>query len=192
MGWPTFAEDRGFRRGENVVTVQSVVCISPPTYSAGDRAVHHVRQWADVMGQSFTYWAHVGLWTGIWNPLIVAGPSVAAVIAREWSKDDVRRYLYENIKVSAERITRYAHVTSVPTFDLARLVQEGRLGPEYAASDDPQRLVNVILKPETVGIVVAGDPGRNQSRGYMSNHIQGPPTSRRIELPRRWNELTRC
>ena len=47
----------------------------------------------------------------------------------------------------------------------------------------PQRLLNVIIKPEMVEILVAGDPGRNQSRAYMSNHVQGPPTSRRVELP---------
>ena len=39
-----------------------------------------------------------------------------------------------------------------------------------------------------VEILVAGDPGRNQSRAYMSNHVQGPPTSRRIELPRDWEQ----
>ena len=189
IGWPTFAQDRGFAAGENVVTVQSVACITPPTYSAGDRAVHHVRQWADVMGQTFTYWSHVGFWNGIWNPLIVAGPAVAGVIAREWSKDDVRRYLYENIKVTAERATHYAQMTSVPTFNLERLVQDGILPPEYATSSDPQRLVNVIIKPEMVEILVAGDPERNQSRGYMSNHLQGPPISRRVELPRNWAQL---
>ena len=37
--------------------------------------------------------------------------------------------------------------------------------------------------------VVAGDPGRNQSRGYMSNHIQAPRTSRRIDLPARWPQI---
>jgi hypothetical protein len=36
---------------------------------------------------------------------------------------------------------------------------------------------------------VAGDPGRNQSRAYMSNHLQGPTTSRRVEVPRRWDQL---
>ena len=189
IGWPTFAQDRGFDAGENVVTVQSVACITPPTYSAGDRAVHHVQQWADVMGQTFTYWSHVGFWNGIWNPLIVAGPSVAKVIAREWSKDDVRRYMHENIKVSAERAEHYAHMTSVPTFSLEQLVREGRIPKEYASTSDPQRLVNVIIKPEMVEILVAGDPGRNQSRGYMSNHIQGPPVSRRVELPRNWEQL---
>jgi hypothetical protein len=189
IGWPTFAEDRGFKAGENVVTVRSVVAITSPIYSASDRAVEHVRQWAELIGGSFTYWAHTGFKTGLWSPLIVAGPSIAKVVAAEWSKDQVRRYLYENIKVTAERATHYARMTTTPTFNFEGLVKDGILPPEYMASSDPQRLVNVIIKPEMVEILVAGDPGRNQSRAYMSNHIQGPTTSRRVELPRRWDQL---
>jgi len=186
IGWPTFAQDRGFAPGENVVTVHSVVAITSPIYSGGDRAVDHVQQWAEVMGHSFTYWAHTGFKTGLWNPLIVAGPSIAKVIAAEWSKDQVRRYLYDHVKVTAERATHYARMTSTPTFSLEQLVQDGILPAAYAASSDPQRLINVIIKPEMIGILVAGDPGRNQSRAYMGNHIQGPPSSRRVELPRDW------
>ncbi len=186
IGWPTFAEDRGYKTGENVVTVHSVVAITSPIYSGGDRAVDHVQQWAEVMGHSFTYWAHTGFKTGLWNPLIVAGPSIAKVIAAQWSKDDVRRYLHAHVRVTAERATHYARMTSTPTFSLERLVEEGILPPAYAASSDPQRLINVIIKPEMIGILVAGDPGRNQSRAYMGNHIQGPPVSRRVVLPRDW------
>ena len=189
IGWPTYAEDRGFAAGENVVTVHSVVAITSPIYSAGDRAADHVQQWAEVMGHSFTFWAHTGFKTGLWNPLIVAGPGIAKAVAREWSKDQVRRYLYEHIKVTAERATHYAHMTSTPTFNFEDLVKGGILPAEYAASNDPQRLLHVIIKPEMIGILVAGDPGRNQSRAYMGNHIQGPPTSRRVQLPRRWDEL---
>jgi hypothetical protein len=98
----------------------------------------------------------------------------------------VRRYLHEHIQVTAERATHYARMTSTPTFSLEELVKDGILPPEYAASNDPQRLLKVIIKPEMIGILVAGDPGRNQSRAYMGNHIQGPPTSRRIALPRDW------
>ena len=189
IGWPTYAQDRGFNAGENVVTVHSVVSITSPMYSAGDQPIDHVQQWADIMGQSFTYWAHTGFKTGVWNPLIVAGPSVAKVIASQWSKDKVRQYLYDHVKVTAERTTHHARMTSTPTFSLERLVEDGILPPEYAASNDPQRLLNVIIKPDMVEILVAGDPGRNQSRADMSNHIQGPPTSRRITLPRDWKKL---
>jgi hypothetical protein len=189
IGWPTFAEDRGFKAGENVVSVRSVVAITSPIYSASDRAVEHVRQWAELVGGSFTYWAHTGFKTGLWSPLIVAGPSIAKVIAAEWSKDQVRQYLYENIKVTAERATHYARMTTTPTFNFEELVKDGILPPSYTASTDPQRLVNVIIKPEMIEILVAGDPGRNQSRAYMSNHLQGPTTSRRVQLPRRWESL---
>jgi len=68
-------------------------------------------------------------------------------------------------------------------------VEKGLLAPEYADSDDPARLLRCNLKPEWIGIVVAGDPGRNQSKCYVSNHVQGPPTSRRVLLPGRWKEL---
>ena len=71
-----------------------------------------------MIGGSFTYWAHTGFKTGLWSPLIVAGPSIARVIAGEWSKDQVRQYLYDNIKVTAERATHYARMTSTPTFSL--------------------------------------------------------------------------
>ncbi|HEY1325720.1 MAG TPA: hypothetical protein VGI14_02205 [Casimicrobiaceae bacterium] len=186
IGWPTYAQDRGFARGDNVVTVHSVVAITSPMYSAGDSAVDHVEQWAEIVGGSFSYWAHTGFKTGLWNPLIVAGPSVAKVIASEWSKDDVRRHLYDRMLVTAERITHYARMTSTPTFSLERLVKDGILPPEYAGSDDPQRKLHIVIRPEMIEILVAGDPGRNQSRAYMGNHIQGPPTSRRVELPESW------
>jgi hypothetical protein len=189
IGWPTYAEDRGFNKGENVVTVHSVVAITSPMYSGGDNAATHVQQWADIIGGSFTYWAHTGFKTGLWSPLIIAGPSIAGVIAKEWSKDQVRQYLYEHIKVTAAKATHYAQMTSTPTFNFESLVKDGILPPAYTASNDPQRLVNVIIKPEMVEILVAGDPGRNQSRAYMSNHVQGPPTSRRVELPRNWDSL---
>jgi hypothetical protein len=189
IGWPTYAEDRGFARGENVVTVHSVVAITSPMYSAGDRAADHVQQWAEIIGGSFTYWAHTGFKTGMWNPLIIAGPSVAKVIAGQWSKDEVRRYLYDRIFVTAERATHYARMTSTPTFSFERLVKDAILPPGYTESADPQRKVHVIIEPSMIEILVAGDPGRNQSRAYMGNHIQGPPTSRRVVLPADWKEL---
>lgn len=186
FGWPTYAQDRGFDASENIVTVHSVVSISSPIYSAGDRAIDHVQQWADLVGSSFTYWAHTGFKTGMWNPLIVSSPSVAKVIANEWTKDQVRQYLYDHIKVSAQKITHYAKMTSTPTFSLKNLVDGGILPEEYHLSDDPERLLNVIIHPSMVEIIVAGDPGRNQSRAYMGNHIQGPPMSRKINLPASW------
>jgi hypothetical protein len=68
-------------------------------------------------------------------------------------------------------------------------VERGLLPREYAESDEPARLLRCNIKAEWIGIVVAGDPGRNQSKCYVSNHVQGPPTSRRVVLPRLWKSL---
>ncbi|MPZ44758.1 MAG: hypothetical protein GEV05_15415 [Betaproteobacteria bacterium] len=186
IGWPTFAMERGFSHQDNVVTVQSIVAMTSPLYSSGAAAEEHVRHWADVMAQSFAYWSHNGFKRGGWYPLIVAGPGIAEVIAGEWSKDDIRRCLQQNMRVTVDRILHYARMTSTPTFSFEQLVREGVLPPHYAESDDPKRLVPMIIDPDTIGILVAGDPDRNQSRCYMSNHLQGAPVSRRVALPAGW------
>ena len=186
IGWSTFGMDMGYGPDENVVTVQSVVCISPPTYSAGSHAEAHVRQFVDVMGRTFSYWAYSGLKRGCWHSIIVVGPSIAQVIAREWSKDQMREYMWRNATISASMMERYAVQTGGLPLDFRKLVAEGYLSPDYISSDDPERQVRIFAKPEQIGIVVAGDPGRNQSRGYMANHEQGARTSHRIALPTDW------
>src|SRR5207247_8403078 len=61
LGWSTFGVDQGFTRADSVVTVQSVVSISPPIYSAGTRALDHVRILAEVFGGACGYWSSFGM-----------------------------------------------------------------------------------------------------------------------------------
>ena len=124
------------------------------------------------------------------NPLLVMGPSIAEVFARSgWSKADVRKYLRDHITIAADDAERWGYYTGLTGFKLRDHVAKGLLPPEYAASDDPKRRIPVIWDADAIGIVVAGDAGRNQSKCYSSNHTQGPPTSRQVALPRDWNAL---
>ena len=189
IGWPTFAQDCGFAAGDSVVTVQSAVAITSPIYSSGDSAAPHLQQFVDVIGQSFSYWAHAAMKIGYWHPLIVIGPSIAQVIARECSKDDVRRYFWERATMSAAKAQHYCKHTSGMDLDFRRLVDAGLLPTDYVASDDPDRMIRMVIDPAHIGLVVAGDPGRNQSRAYMGNHMHGARTSRRVELPADWAAL---
>ncbi|MBI3938731.1 MAG: hypothetical protein HY323_17305 [Betaproteobacteria bacterium] len=191
MGWQPFAADRGFARGENVVTVQSVVAISAPTYTGSEKALEHMNLIADVIGdRACGYWAAIGMVYANWHPLLLIGPSIARVFAQEgWSKDDIRRYLYEKVTIPASRAERYAYHCGQTGFRVTEHVKQGLLPPAYHESDDPDRPVPVFQRAEWIGIVVAGDPGRNQSKGYVSNHIQGPPVSKRVRLPENWEEL---
>jgi hypothetical protein len=190
LGWPTYGEDRGFGRDENVVTVQSVVAISAPAYSGSENPEEHAELLADVIGdKACGYWAGLGMVYCNFHPLIVMGPAIAKVFAENgWKKDDVRRYLYERVKIPASRAEHYVWYSGQTGFNVDRYVREGLLPPTFGDSTDPDRLVPVFQHPEWIQIVVAGDAGRNQSKGYVNNHVQGPPISRRVELPAAWRE----
>ncbi len=191
IGWQPYSVDRGFRAGDNIVTVQSVVAISAPTYTGSEKAIEHAELIADVIGQrACGYWTAIGMVYANWHPLIVLGPSIAKVFAQEgWGKADIRRYLYDNVKIRASLAERYAYYCGQTGFRISEAVKQGLLPPAYRESDDPERLVPVFQRPEWIGIVVAGDWGRNQSKGYVSNHVPGPPVSRKVELPEDWKAL---
>lgn len=191
LGWQPYSVDRGFKAGENVVTVQSVVAASAPTYSGTDRASEHMDIIADVIGErACGYWTAIGMVYSNWHPLIVLGPGIAKVFAQDgWTKDDIRRYLYERVKMPASRAERYAYHCGQTGFRVTDHVKQGLLPPAYHESDDPERPIPVFQRPEWIGIVVAGDWGRNQSKGYVCNHVQGVPTSRRVVLPQNWEAL---
>ncbi len=191
IGWQPYSVDRGFKAGDNIVTVQSVVAISAPAYSQSERAEEHAALLADVIGErACGYWTAIGMCYANWHPLIVLGPSIAKVFAENgWSKDDISKYFCDHVKIKASTAERYAYGTGLTGFRIANAVKEGLLPKTHHESDDPDRLVPVFQKPEWMSIVVAGDAGRNQSRGYVCNHVQGVPTSRKIVLPANWNEL---
>ena len=183
IGWPTFAMDRGFSPDESVVTVQSVVSISPPIYTIGDCAEELLGMLADVFGMENEYWSFNAAIFGRWCPLLAMSPATASVIARDgMSKDDVRDFLYERTKIPARRLEEYARRASTYDFDLPALAASGSAPPAYVESPDPDRLVPVFSKPEWIGLMLAGDPEKNQSRGFVNNHEQGAPVSRRVEL----------
>ena len=126
------------------------------------------------------------------HPLIVISPSVAKVIARGgWTKDDVRQYLYENVKTEAGLAEKLMWQIGPSAFSFCGAVDKGMAPKEFCESTDPNRMVPVFLRPDWIGIVISGDPGRNQSKGYVQNHGQGPPVSKRIKLPANWQQLFR-
>ena len=188
IGWETYAVERGFSPDDNVVTVQSVLAISPPIYSQGSGAAGHLRAIVDIFAMgTCAMWTPIGVKWGQLHPLLILGPAVARAIASDgYTKEDIRRHLYEHARLPLETFLRYGN--QVSAFDIDAYVREGLAPPAYAPSD-PNALVPVFPWPESIGFVVAGDPGRNQSRGYVNNQVQGPPVSKRVELPASWARL---
>ena len=181
LGWPPFRIDRGYSRDETVVTVQSVVNIGSPAYSHGNDPMEHLSVIVHYLARAIAPNVAVpSLKRGEGHHLLAMSSSIAELFAQHRiGKDEIRRHLYENT-VTGAGFLEYVGRQATP-FDLHELVREGRLPRDYALTHDPERAVRVLLSPESLGIVVAGNPGRNQSRSYIGNHAQGVPVSRAVE-----------
>ncbi|MBI2908517.1 MAG: hypothetical protein HYX92_12805 [Chloroflexi bacterium] len=191
MGWQPYSVDRGFNAGDNVVTVLSCIGITPPTYSGGHTALDHMETITELIGRRImAYKTASGARQGKYFPLLALGPSIAAVIAKDgWSKDRIRQYLYDNTRERAGLMESIAWQTGQTSFSFCQAVKDGMISKSFCESTDPNRLVPVFLTPESIQLVVTGDPGRNQSKGYVQNQNQGAPTSKKVKLPSDWKRL---
>lgn len=190
VGWTSFAEGLGFARGENVVTVQSVMCSTIPIYTAGDTAKDHLDRLVEIFGGTCAGWAHTGIKKGKNFPILIMSPGVAKIMAREGlSKRDVQQYLFDNTKIVVRNLYRHAYELGYTSYDLRQLHDEGMISSAYVESDDLDRKVPVFIKPEAIGIVLSGDPGRNQSKGFVQNQSHGYPTGKKIQLPANWDSM---
>lgn len=79
----------------------------------------------------------------------------------------------------------YAWHLGFTSFSLAEQVRLGVLDARYAASSDSDRMVPMLGQAQWLGIVLSGDPGRNQSKLLVNNHVHGARTSRKVQLPSR-------
>jgi hypothetical protein len=189
LGWDPLRVDLGFAREDNVVMVQSVLAVSAPVYSGGTDPVTLARPLVRYLAGAAGPWNFTALWFSRWHPLIQMSPAVAKGFKDlGWGKKEIRDYLFEHTRISARWMEHYPLAVGGQEMPLADVVKRGAAPALYADSNDPDRLLPMLLKPEWTNIVVAGDPGRNQSRIYVNNHEQGPPVARKIALPKDWRE----
>jgi len=192
LGWAPYRIDRGFTEADNVVTVRSVYAASAPIYSGGARATDHLATIARLLTDVLGPWCYHNFIYEKQHPLVVLGPAIAGIIAAEGlTKDDVRRYLYDNVWLDGAWVARYGRNVSGKKFEWPDLVARGKAPAEYADAEETGRPVRGLMRPDWIDIVVAGNPGRNQSRAYVGNHGQGVPVSRRVELPTTWQTENR-
>jgi hypothetical protein len=189
IGWAPFRVDKGFSEADSTVTVQSVVSISGPCYSGGTTPEKLMEPLVYYLSTTSGPWAFTGVWHDKWEPLIVMGPTVArAFAAFGWTKADIRHYLYEHCTIEAKWLEEYPLHAAATTKTFPELLELGLIDERFVRSDDPQRPIPVLLDPDAVDIVVAGDPMRGQSRIYCENHNILPPITRAIQLPVDWSE----
>jgi len=131
-----------------------------------------------------------GLSFGNLAPGTGAKPILAATMARAgWSKDDVKRYLYDHARMAAWRVEAFTEqwADSV-SGSLQQQVNLGRLPRAFAESDDPNRMVPIVFDPDDFMVLVSGDPLRTNAYTFAHNGHLGFPTAKKIALPKDWHE----
>lgn len=191
IGWPSNAEDMGFKTGDNTVTITRMTGgdVMPSVTGATPEAM--MPYLADGVAKetgwevSFTVG---GLTFGTLRPALVLSPILAETIAKAgWAKDDVKQYLFDHARMEAGRVETMMNVwTEFKISSLKHQVMLGRLPKDFAESDDPKRLVPIVTRPDEFMVLVSGDPLRTNAYAFAHNGYLGFPVAKKIELPSDW------
>jgi hypothetical protein len=196
IGWAPTSVDMGFAAGDNTVTITRLTGGGVLPSVTGSQPQEMMPYLADgVVKQSG--WEVVftvgGLSYGTLRPVLVLSPILAETIARAgWSKDDVKRYLFDHARMPAGRVETFTEKwVDFRIGSLKRQVNLGRLPPAFLESDDPNRLVPIVLDPDDFMVLVSGDPLRTNAYVFAHNGYLGFPVAKQIRLPKDWTQRLR-
>ena len=184
LGWAPFRVDNGFSDDESTVSLLVISNHSPIIFTSGETAEDHLRTFARILGNAIGPWAYTSTVHQGFNPLILMSPAVARALAGfGYGKREIRDWLARNMWIEAGVTEGYARQVGWTTFSFDSVVTDPEQRKTYVASDDPARLVPMIMNPDWISIVIGGNPSRNQSRGYIGNLTAGPPVTKLVALP---------
>ncbi len=191
IGWPPNSADMGFAAGDNTVTITRMTGGDVILSVTGHTPELMMPYLADGVAKE-TGWEIIftvgGFAYGALRPALVLSPILAeAIAAAGWTKDDVKRALFEQARMPAWRVEALTDKwADFPIGSLKYQVNIGRLPPVFAESDDPDRLVPIVVSPDDFMILVSGDPGRTNAYAFAHNGSLGFPTAKKIQLPEDW------
>ena len=193
IGWQPTSVEMGFKSGDNTVTIARYTGGGSLSSVSGSTPEEMLPYLADSLVKfnnwQITFTTSHGI--GTLRPLAVISPIIAETIAKAgWKKSDVKKYLFEHARVTAfefERQLRDWNIRGV--WDLKDDVVNGRIPQVFHESDDPNRKVPIVWKPEDFMIAVGGDPLRNNAYVFAHNGFLGYPVGKKIQLPKSWQNL---
>jgi hypothetical protein len=191
IGWAPNSVDMGFAAGDNTVTISRMTGGSVIVSVTGSTPEQMMPYIADGVAKQ-TGWEIIftvgGLTFGTLRPMLILTPILAETIARAgWSKEDVKRYLFKHARMPAWRVEAITEQwADFPIVSLKQQVNLGKLPKDFAESDDPNRLVPIVLEPDDFMVLVSGDPLRTNAYTFAHNGYLGFPTAKKIKLPENW------
>ena len=188
LGWEPNSVDMGYAAGDNTVTISRFTGGNHISSISGSTPEEMLPYLADgvVRQYSWQIMFTVGQGMGTLRPLVLLGPIIARAIAGwGWSKQDLKRYLYDQARMPAHQYERILRDwTMKPTWNLEEEVRLGRVPKVFFESGDPHRMVPLVWEPDDYMIVVTGDPARNSAFVFAHNGVLGYPVAKKIQMPR--------
>lgn len=190
-GWPSFSADRGYADGQNTVTIANYTGGNVVATVSGDPRTQMLPYIADAVVRQVSWQLcfTVGAGLGKLHPLVLLTPILVETFAAAGiSKADIKQYLFDHARLTASRFQRILSDWSqlIPGCDLALKARSGEIPGLFAASEDPERPVPLVWKPEDYQIVVTGDPLRNNAYAFGPSGLRGYAVTKPIALPKAW------
>ena len=193
IGWAPNSVDMGFAVGDNTVTISRYTGgnhISSVSGSTPEQIMPYVCD-AMVKQTSWQVMFTVGQGMGTLRPLMLMSPIIAETIAGwGWSKRELRQHLFDHARIPAHQFERILRDwTQKPTWNLTEEWKAGRIPKVFHESEDRNRLVPLVWKPEDYMLAVTGDLTRNSVYIFAHNGVLGFPVAKQIRLPKDWERL---
>ena len=187
IGWRPLSSAWGLNSDDDTVTMarmNSGTIIGSVFGSAPDEIVPYLANGLTrVAAWDLT---HVyGLGDDQFQPLLVISPILARTLAGAgWSKSEVQCALFEHARIPASSFEKLIGQWSNLTAGRRRLtdlVADGKLPQVFAESENPDRLVPIVTRPERLLIAVAGDPNRANAYALSNDGPHGWWTTKQID-----------
>ena len=187
IGWDPVSAEFGFGPDDDVLTMarfNSGAIVGSAFGSTPDEIVPYL---GDGLAR-ITGWdlGHLyGLGHLHYRPLLVLSPILARTCASAgWSKARLAEALFDHARIPAWRFEKLIGEWTNLTAGRPRLtdvVAAGKLPPQFAISDDPDRLVPIVSEPSKFVIAVAGDANRTNAYVFSHDGPHGDYTAKAIE-----------
>ncbi|MFC1910981.1 hypothetical protein ACFLXC_06915 [Chloroflexota bacterium] len=182
--YESLSVNRGFNKGDNVVTVTS--CLSMSYHFTSQGTAHdHLEILANEAKRELggQYVQVMTIFGPEISPVLCMSPLVATELAKAGhSKQDIRKYIYEHARITASEFDRELGGLW-PGFTIQKAVEDGMLSGIFLESEDPERLVPVMHSPDELLIVVSGSSSRNRNFITKQTGNQGLAVSKEIKIP---------
>ena len=184
LNWKPLSVEEGFQPGDSTVTISRHTGgnhISSVSGSTPEEMMPYICD-AVVRQYSWQIMFTVGQGLGTLRPQILLAPIIAKTIAGwGWSKQRFKQHHFDHARIPAQQWQRILRDwTQKPTWDLAEQHRLGRIPEVFHESDDPDRMVPLVFKPEDYMVVVTGDTARNSIYVFAHNGVLGYPTTKKI------------